>query len=410
MEQWRSPKRGLSIRAAQVRTLVAAAVLALTAGACSELLRDGYDYGAVHVETVRRNGDPIPGVELALYSGARVWARGVSDADGRYVFRFVPPGNFGVRAVPPRERYAVVEGRGRSFIDGLQIDLGRDTAVSFTFLKFGDGAVQVAVRDPAGNPVPGTRLILYSGTVRMEATADVNGVHRFEPVPFGNFGVRAVPPAGYSARERRGEAFMDGIEVDEGSVERAVLQLLRNGRIRVQIVDAAGAGVPATEVLLYSGAGHVDRRRTDPRGEVEFGPLPADAYGIRLTQIPAGFAMREARGSSFVDGIRIEPERFDTVRVTLLRKGIVRARVQDPAGTPLAGAKIWLYTAAGIQAEGVTGPSGTIVFADLDIGQYGLQLQPPVGYRMEPGRGGSFIDGIAVEPGVDLLNTFTVFR
>src|SRR5690554_5294810 len=76
--------------------------VALLSVACDELVTD-FEYSSVTVEAIRRNGEPVEGLEFLLYTGVRAMEYGTTDASGRYTFEFVPFGNYGVSTLLPPE-------------------------------------------------------------------------------------------------------------------------------------------------------------------------------------------------------------------------------------------------------------------------------------------------------------------
>lgn len=88
--------RSLSAPGSAARlAVVGLALLLLTAG-CSDLTRPGYRYAEVLVRVVTDDGEPIPDMQLVLYTGLRHMAHGTSDARGEYLFTHVPHGLHGV--------------------------------------------------------------------------------------------------------------------------------------------------------------------------------------------------------------------------------------------------------------------------------------------------------------------------
>lgn len=131
----------------------AAAVLAvLLLAACADLITNTQPYGSIEVTAVLTNGDPLPGVQLMLYTSVRTMAYGSTGPDGKYVFKFVPEGAYGVQAIPPNG-YSRAAGTPR-YIDGLHMSIRGHKSLKFTYVQSGS-AVAARVEDDTGAPVPG---------------------------------------------------------------------------------------------------------------------------------------------------------------------------------------------------------------------------------------------------------------
>lgn len=386
-------------------------LLLLLASGCSELTSDGFDYGSVDVQVLRRNGEPAPGVRVVLYTWSHHLAYGETGADGRHTFDFVPPGDYGVRAVP-EEPFVTFTGFASVSEDGVEIEKGGREEVTFTLLKRGPGTVRVRVEDEGGAPVPGTEVFVYAyDGVAAEGVTGPNGEHEFAEVPFGDYGVRIEPALGYVAEPGPGTSFVDGIRVDEGSLDVLDFTVARcTGRIRVRVADPSGEPVAGVRLSLYTFRGQVAEAVTDASGAAEFPEAPCANLGVSLQPGP-GYTFAPGRGSSFVDDLAIErgTEREISFVVTPCA-GRIRARVVDADGSPVAGAGLVLYDSRGDLAEGETGADGRFAFDPAPCGDLGMRVVPPAGYRVEEGRGSSFFDALRVEAGSDRSVEFVLSR
>lgn len=114
------------------------------------------------------------------------------------------------------------------------------------------------------------------------------------------------------------------VEAEAGDTD-VVLRLLELGRVRVQVVDAAGAKVPGTSVSL-SGEGSSSSSQTDAQGTREFPGLPPGTYVVSANTSDGRWAART--------GIAVQSGRG--VDVELALEPGVRARVRNvaaPSGT-----------------------------------------------------------------------------
>lgn len=197
---------------------------------CAELVTDILEYATVEVSTTLRSGEPVRGVPLTLYIGGRNMAFGKTDAAGGYVFRFVPPNLYGVWEGSKPGYYRLDEllgGPVRHYVDGIELGEGDRESVSFTYLKVGPGKISVTVGEPDGTPIEQAQVTLYSPQQAVEdKNTDPNGRVSFDPVPFGNWGVVVLPPAGYVAAGT-GTLFEDEILIEEGLEEEVSFTLTR---------------------------------------------------------------------------------------------------------------------------------------------------------------------------------------
>ncbi len=375
-----------------------AAGAALATPGCAELITDILEYGSIEVEAVRRNGEPVPGVELLLYAGPHARGMGATDAAGRHRFDLVPPNLYGVYAEPP-EGYARTEELGggptTAFVDSIALEAGQARAVGFTFLKKGPGRVTATVREPEGAVVPEALVSLFSPLATFdEIRAGPTGTAVFENVPYGIWGVRVAPPPLYLGE---GETVLerDGIVVDEGSSEAVPFTLERcQGVVRVRLRTSAGKGVAGYPVNLYQGGGTVEEGLTGEDGEKAFGPLLCRTFGVGLLPL-AGFELREGPGTSWQDGLKVTRASDQTVPFTVEScSATLQARVRDQAGAPLPGATLTLFSGTDDLGSDVTDASGDRGFAVTLCREYGVRVSPPSGYSVVAGRGTSFRDGL----------------
>jgi hypothetical protein len=368
--------------------------MVLLLAGCSDLLPEPYEYAAVEVQATRRNGEPVPGVKLILYTYNRHLAYGTTGPDGRFTFDLVPFGDYGVGAVPP-DGYEVLA--GKTDVIGIEINKGTRETVPFTLLKHGDGTIHVRAEEPSGKPVSGVRLTLYShlGPIA-EGVADSEGRYSFRSVPFGQYGVQADPLPGYTLVTR----YVDGIDIEDGSEETVTLTLERcEGRIRVLTTDQAGSPIGGVPLVLYTSQGLVAEGKTDDRGVHDFVRVACGVqYGVR---VDAPGLVVEGGGRTFVDGIEVSHGDERTVSFQLERcYGSLSVEVADRAGSPVPDAGLTLYSVRGLVAENKTDAQGRFAFAEVPCGQYGVRVTPPAGYVAQSGSGTSYVDGIDIGNGV----------
>lgn len=299
------------------------ALLGLVAAvACDGLLTDPAPIGTVQVVTRTRDRTPLPGVAAQLYTGQRPMGYATTDTAGRIVWRGVPEGGYGVYLSLP-DSYATLGALtgapGGDVADRIPVTPASDTTVVFTLLWKGPGAVDASVVDEDGIPLAGMPVGLYapSGVVG-ERVSDANGRALFPVVPYGNYGVFAVPPDSFGVR---GAPWVvaDGLLIDRGFVARPTLRLRRcTGGIVVTVRDGAGAPLPGFGVRRYAGARVWPAVLTGADGTVTIPRVICGEYGVYLEGQP-GFTIPWARDTAFVDGIVVTQGVTRTATLRALR-------------------------------------------------------------------------------------------
>jgi len=391
-----------------VRTLWAG--LALLLGGCSGLIPDSYEYGTIEVVAARRNGEPVEGVALTLYTGTRHLGYGVTDEQGRFEFRYVPEGRLGVHADPPPSHRPVDLDAGYLIEDNF--GEGDHWELSFTYLEFGEGAIEVAVEEPDGSVIPGVRLQLFGPQgVLAEGVTDENGQYSFLDLQLGEYGVFAFPRPAFSLPDGGPMGIAEGLLVDESHVEqvRFTMDACR-GAIRVHARDTLGSPVVGLGLEVFRPEGVVTEARTGADGAVTFERLLCGSYGVFIDRAN-GLTPAGAAGSEwFVDGLSVTEEDVTIVELSYVRcVGEVRARAVDTDGLAVIGAEFILYDSSGGVWKGFSGADGGFVFLNVPChDNYGIIVVPPVAYTVGEGRGVEFFDGLNVPEGTGPSVTFTL--
>lgn len=401
-----------------IRIAGVSAVLLLTLAACAEVITDLFEYGSIEVEAVRRNGDPVPGAELTLYSSFQVVAQAKTDENGHHLFDFIAPNQYGVHAEPP-EGYLrpdnVLGGPSTAWVDGIVMEEGTESQASFTFLKIGPGRIEVSVREPDGEPIVGALVHAYSpgGEELGRDTVDGTGRVAFENVSFGNRGVWVMPPAIYLDFGEK-PPFRHGLLVEEGSEVDVDFVLERClGTIRGRVRDPDGEPVGNVSLRLYRPAEDVEVRETDADGESVFEGLRCHQYGLALVP-SSGWVFGVGKGKSFYDGLWVNRDSDRAYEFTVRRcRAQIQVVVTDSASSPVEGANLEVYSASGSVARGATDKDGIRTFTDEDVPcnrEFGVAVRPGVGYLVTEGRGSSFVDGSILGDGDRQDLAFTVAR
>lgn len=290
--------------------MVAAVGLVVAVAGCDTLLtRPGF-YNHLEVVATRRDGTPIPGVRLVLYTAVRPVGIGATGADGRYTFRDVPEGNYGVFATAPAPYTAfehIAQGTVTSVIDGLLV--ARDTLSPVHFRFKGPGAVDITVTTDSGAPLDSVHVTLYTPTQTIiTLITDPNGRVEFDSLAIGQYGVVVEPPPYYRdfAPGERPVVIRDGLSVpDEGVHDSATIALHRcTGSLTAVVRDQNGAAVPGVGTVFYTSTQSLTPTiTTDSNGSARLAEAPcATQLGVRVVA-GSGYSIVEGRGSSFDDGI-----------------------------------------------------------------------------------------------------------
>jgi hypothetical protein len=381
--------------------------------ACEALITRPTLYGTVTAEVVRRNGSPIAGASLVLYTGQRPMGYARTDSAGRYRFEEVPEGMYGVLAIPPsgyvRLETLFATPRPSEVVDQLEVRGGVPLSARVTFLKVGAGQVETQVREPDGTGLPGLTAVLYTprGEFR-RARTDATGRVSFTEVPFGIYGVTVERPAAYRDSGEVAFPWVDGLVMEEGSAERAQFTFERClGTVSAQVVDQQGRGVPGATLLLYDAQAVRSRDVLPSSGQRLYTNLPCVEYGVRMLP-PRGYTVREARGNAFADGVLV---RRNAVKVAVLvaervGRATVAVTVLDDQGRAVPQTRVVLYTSRALERDSQTGLNGTLLLSDILIdAEYGVRVVPPDGYTVEEARGSSYVDGIRLA--ADEVRAFT---
>ncbi len=282
--------------------------LAVTPG-CADWITDIPPFARVDVTAMRRSGDPVPGAPVTLYIGERIMGKGLTGEDGSYRFDYLPTNQYGVYAEPPdgyvRPEVLLGGPTTSSTTDGLNLPEGGRASVSFTYLKVGPGAIEAELVDPAGGALPHVDVVLYnsSGLVT-RGTTNQSGKVRFDPTPFGIWGVRFEVPRQFVDPDQP-VLFRDGLVVEDGTdINFVYTAPLCEGEVRVTVGDASSRPVAGYPTQLFNDRGQTFESMTGSDGSLAFNPVYCGNYGVRLLRAP-GWSFAEGRGTEFIDGLVI---------------------------------------------------------------------------------------------------------
>ena len=395
----------------RVRASLAAALIG--APACAEMVTDLTDYGTIVVEARTLSGTPVPGARLTLYNGVRILSVASTGVDGRHVFEFVPPNEYGIFSGTPdgfvRPQY-LTGGDLALIADGIVIEEGSRASVRFDYLKVGPGSIRARVIDTGGAPIAGALLTAYSQAAVRQLRSGPDGSALFENLPFANWGVGAEPPDPYGIPDGYSLA-TDGLLVEEGVMLDAELVMdlealeRCGGTVAVTATDALGNGVPGAPLLIYHQWGELAKGTTDETGAREFLDVPCRTVAASIGEIP-GWELEPGAGV-VEDLVVTQASRVEVAFALRQCAGPVRVTVLDESGTPVAGVELTLSSTTQVVATGITASNGSHDFGDLrcDV-PHRVDLTVPPGYAAEGGSSAR----ITVTSAAGLSHTFRIRR
>jgi hypothetical protein len=400
------------------RVLAAVAGLAVMATACDHLLTKPLMYTSVNVRAERRDGTPIGGAPIELFTGQRPMAYDSTNGAGLALFQFVPAGPaYGLQAEAPAG-YAFPElllgGPPTNVIAGFALSADSAPHFTFQFLRIGPGTVNASVMDQAGKPIAGADVALYSATALLQhATTSTAGTVSFSAVPFGVYGVITPMTGLYSDFNEPSATWQDGLLIEQGVTATATLTLhLCQGNVNLTVADPVYGAAPGLQTYLYTATATVDSATTGSDGRVAY-VTACGNYGVRVVPNLV-WAVAPGRGTEFADGLQVH--RGSVTNVALRAqyntcRGAIHVTVADSTSAPVSGAILLLFTANNQGNFSQVETGGALTFANLSCGiERGVQITPPAGWSARPGRGGNYVDGLSVTNGTTLNVGFTLAR
>lgn len=340
----------------------------------------GLVYEDVDGDCIRDPGEPaIPSVTIELLDqNGNVLATTQTDAQGRYQFTNLRPGNYSVRETQPvgyvqgGQKAGTAGGDAsipdliRSIILGQGID-----AQEYNFCEqrlaslFGSVFVDTqrnCTWDPGEAPIAGVKIELLNSTGQVMATTftDVNGNYRFDNLVPGVYTVRETQPDGYF---HGGQKAPDGVALtDQADLIREVR--LQSGQSQGQLTFCE---VPPAEIAGYvfqDGAAIVTPDGAPPPNLQDF------KTGIR------------GQSSIAIPGVRMQ--------------------LRTLTGQPIPSDRALPGFYQGEFIEVVTDANGYYEFKGLRSGSYHVYQMQPDGYFDAIDRAGSTVGSFAVNPWFDM--------
>lgn len=267
--------------------------------------------------------------------------------------------------------------------------------------------VEVHAERRDGTAIDGVPLVLYTGLRIMGYdTTGAQGMARFVRVPEGPaYGVYAHEPEGYAFPERllggppTNTVIGLNLYRDSTTVVRFRLLRIGPGTVTARVVDQAGTAVAGADVELYRADSVLRRTKTAPDGRVIFLAVPYGLYGVRTLR-PAAYRDLEESAFLWKDGLLIEDGVTADAPLTLQRcTGTINVRVADATRGGAAGLKAYLFIKAGLLDSARTASDGRVKFETPHCGDFGVRILGSGDWRVTPGRGSEFADGLIINRG-----------
>ncbi len=275
--------------------------------------------GAVFGQVRDALGAGAPGCRMSAFDSVhgRETGEGTSGPGGQYWIAGLPTAVYAIAAT-------CVDGRVE--VGGVKVAQGAQVPVD---LALGAGAIAGRVVDGAGAGVAGASIV-----VRQEGSA-APGAALARSGPDGEFQVRGLSPASRFALQAVAQ---EGTSPEQGAVApgaRNVWLTVGSGALVGRVVGDRAEPVPDFTVYAESselGGGRTRSQRfLSPSGEFRMALAPG-AYAVRAGA--PGYAPAEALA------VQVKAEGSRALTLTLARGATLRGRAVDPAGAPVAFARV----------------------------------------------------------------------
>jgi hypothetical protein len=274
------------------------------------------------VDVVARDGPggpPFRGVHVRAFAiideRAYLAAETVTDTSGRSRLEGLPRGEAWIVAEAPK--------RARASTRLVVAGDARVVAIDLTL----EHAIEVAVKDDGGAPVPASEIEVlgHEDPLPVGARTGPDGVAHVGRLGVGPWRVTARAPG---LEEASGRATLDG--------EMVSIVLRKLAAIAVHVTDRDDRAVEGARVAVAGATLWPSRMATsDPEGAVRIGGLTAGTYALRATKddsvSPIELGVTLARGEERSLTLKLAKGRFVAVHVT-----------EEDEAQPIAGARLTL--------------------------------------------------------------------
>jgi hypothetical protein len=267
------------------------------------------------------SGAPVRGAIVEAFptgaANGSLQANAVTEADGRFSLSGLPVGEYRIRARLPV---------GGSLVESERVAAGEDDLV---FQLPAPGALAGAVADTEGNPVTSFELHITPAkgdVVRLQAGSE-NGAFRVDGVAPGQYEVLVQTSLGRSAA-------LSPVLVEPGRETGGLeLRVTAGETVWGRVLFQDGAPAPGVTVVAHPDAGlkNAPERVTTTNGD---GSFSLDG----LTPGTHQLALSHQGVTEFTEDIRLPI--YTALSLAVPRVTTLTIRVTDPAGRPVAGAKV----------------------------------------------------------------------
>ncbi len=293
--------------------------------------------------TLTRGGAVVPDTTVSLLpqaagGGESPTVQGVkTGADGRFLFKQVPPGRYSVSAQLGDAQTAV------------EVEVPATGTPPDVQLRFEDAAIRGTVRAPDGSPVSGAWVTLekvvataaqgLAGAVltwRGQAMTSTDGTFAMKGLEDGEYRLRTY-------EQRYGTEILEGLRVAGGVGTDSVVVTLTHGRQVSGTISAPGGGpIEGANVTARDSAGRevalFGFATSGSDGRYTYSGLRAESY--RLEAQAPGYAPAAA-------SVDLSNAVSLTADFTLHPGGTLRIEAKDASDAPVAGATVALLTPTG---------------------------------------------------------------
>jgi serine-aspartate repeat-containing protein C/D/E len=387
---------------------------------------------------------PIEGATVILKDkNGNIIRQTVTDAQGRYEFTGLRPGEYIIVEVTPEglidggENVGTVRGVTTGSVigdDTIFVSLkGGDQAINYDFCEKEPALVSGyvyhdrdndGVRDSGEEAIPGTTIILFDGNGMQIATTvtDINGYYKFTGLKADTYTIVEVQPSGWAdgkdtpgtiggvtvgtaTNDRQNGVKLlygdEGVEYNFGELKTVSLSgYVHEDPIRNCIFDPGEKPIAGVTITLYDVNGNVLATTvTDINGYYKFENLAPGTYMVRETQ-PDGYIhggqevgnLGGTEGKDELSNIVIESGQdainynfCEILPVSIsgyVHEDPIRNCIFDEGEKPIAGVTITLYDEHNnVLATTVTDANGYYRFDMLTPGQaYTVRQTQPEGY------------------------------
>lgn len=330
--------------------------------------------GTVSGRVLNADGVPVEGaavviVESETYGNRSFDARMVSHSSEHVT---AADGVFSITTAPAsaseQDRYrlmAMAEGYAPSVTDHIRAGTPNVDIV----LKPGSTVSGILVDADTGAPIPGKHVALESAAPMMgpPANTDAEGFFFLADVPPGPQRARLIDDELVITPESAGFTVAEAAPVDE-----VMLRATKGGRITGRVYDNnTGTGVAGVRVRASVFRDSQDRAHegvSGANGVYAIGGLSSDTYRVSYDQ-PEGYP---SAPTSFLWNKQVVAKiggEITGVDFPLNRGVLIRGRVEDESGTPIAGANVHAYSTRGGTSDFTDSkPDGTFVLAGFAPG------------------------------------------